>query len=326
MNNPATIEVSVIIPCYNYARYLPEAVASVVAQTCDAWELVIVDDGSQDESLAVAQQLRAQYAGRRIRLLTQPNSGLSAARNSGAVVARGSYLLFLDADDMLAPELLARALPLLRDQPQVGFVYTGFQLFGDDSTVWPSVPFDLRLLRLDNYIHPPALTRRCAWQQAGGFDLRMPFYEDWDFWLRLAAAGWRGQHIDAPLVYYRRHGSSLIGRTGSYVWDARAHIIRKHPRLYGARLAAWATARCARDRLPRPPAALSGPPAPRELDVPTVSATAPPLPFAPPPLAPGQAPLARRLVRAVPFGLRFRVKCWLRRLQLAARATGLWDR
>ncbi|HEU4329330.1 MAG TPA: glycosyltransferase [Roseiflexaceae bacterium] len=324
MSDQAPVEVSVIIPCYNYARYLPQAVASVVAQTCGGWELLIVDDGSQDESLAVAQELRAQHVGWPIRVLTQTNGGLSAARNSGAAAARGVYLLFLDADDMLAPDLLARALPVLRAHPEVGFVYSGFQLFGDDWTVWPSVPFDLRLLRLDNYIHPPALTRRSAWEQVGGFDPRMPFYEDWDFWLRLAAAGWSGHHLDAPLVYYRRHGDSLIGRSGAYVWDARAHIIRKHPDLYGARLAAWAAARCARDRLPRPRAVIAGPPVPRELPPPETHHT-PPQPFATPDPAPGRVPLQRRLVRAVPFGLRFRVKCWLRRLQLAARATGLWD-
>jgi glycosyltransferase involved in cell wall biosynthesis len=319
-----TPAVSVIITCYNYARFLPEAVASVVAQRAGGWELIIVDDGSTDETLAAAQRLRAQHAGRPIRLFSRPNGGISAARNCGARHARAEALLFLDADDLIAPELLERALPVLRARPEVGFVYSGLQRFGEDWSYWPSVPFSLAHLLLDNYVPPPALLRRAAWRDAGGFDERLPFFEDWDFWLRLAADGWLGHHIAAPLCFYRSHGPSLMGRSRGYAWDARAQIVRKHPRLYGARLAAWAERRAALGRLPAP--RLSSPPAERELPAPPPDPSAqPPAPFVPPARPPQvrAAPL-RRLIRAVPFGLRFRVKCALRRAQHALRATGLW--
>ncbi|MDQ2998823.1 MAG: glycosyltransferase family 2 protein, partial [Chloroflexota bacterium] len=132
------VQVSIIIPCYNYARFLPDAVASVLAQTFTSWELIVVDDGSTDATLTTARQLMTQYPDRRIRVFRQPNSGPAAARNTGAEHAIGTYLLFLDADDMLAPILLERATAILHAQPAVGFVYSGMRLFGHDRHAWPS--------------------------------------------------------------------------------------------------------------------------------------------------------------------------------------------
>ncbi len=312
------IVVSLIIPCYNYAHFLPEAVASVVAQTYSAWEIVIVDDGSRDATLAVAQQLIVAYPERQIRLFHQPNAGAAAARNTGARAAQGELLVFLDADDLLDPAFLERTVSQLQARPELGFVYTGMRMIGDDDHVWPSVPFDLRWLALDNFIPQHALVRAKAWQQVGGFDAaHFPHgFEDWDFWLRVVQSGWLGAHIAAPLVSYRRHGPSLSSAGVAYEWDARAQIIRKHPQLYGPRLVAWACARLARQP-GREPA-----PLPQAHEI-TPGATVAATLFA----APQQRPrvtLRRRLVRAVPFALRFRVKCWLRRGQLALRSIAPW--
>jgi glycosyltransferase involved in cell wall biosynthesis len=318
--------VSVIIPCYNYARFLPDAVASVLAQTCADWELIVVDDGSGDATLATVQQLMVQHPDRRIRLFQQPNAGPAAARNTGAERAVGEYLLFLDADDMLEPPLLEQALAVLREQPTVGFVYSGMHLFGQDEHEWPSVSFDLALLTLYNYVLPHALVRRAAWQQVGGFDTARSLwaFEDWDFWLRVAAAGWQGWHIAAPLIRYRRHGRSLSdGVQRAYEWDVYAQLIRKHPDLYGKRLAAWAITRCARRGLPAPTAQPIRTSDVHELGrsetVTADSLLAPPIEE-----APAQISLARRLIRAIPFDLRFRVKCWRRRAQLGLRAACPW--
>src|SRR5262245_31064491 len=305
------IAVSVIIPCYNYARFLPDAVASVLAQTCADWELIVVDDSSSDATLATAQQLMARHPDRRIRLFQQPNAGPAAARNTGAQRAAGEYLLFLDADDMLVPTLLERAAAILREDPAIGFVYTGMRLFGQDRHDWPSVSFDMRLLTLDNYVPPHALVRRAAWQQVGGFDTARSLwaFEDWDFWLRVGAAGWQGWHIAEPLVYYRRHGRSLSDAVQrSYEWDVRAQLIRKHPSLYGKRLAAWSAARCARRGLPVPASGAVHAGDARELERPDGFVAGSLMPS---PIDDGsvQIGVARRLIRAVPFDLRFRVKC-----------------
>jgi len=321
-NSP--VIVSIIIPCYNYARFLPDAVASVVAQTFEDWELIVVDDGSADATLATARQLMAVHSDRRMRVFHQPNAGPAAARNTGAERATGMYLLFLDADDMLAPTLLERATAILREQPAVGFVYSGMRLFGQDRHEWPSAAFDLPRLALDNYVLPHALVRRAAWEQVGGFDPARSLwgFEDWDFWLRVATSGWRGWHIAEPLVFYRRHGHSLSdGVQRAYAWDVRAQLICKHPRLYSRRLAAWAAVRCARRSLPTPATSALRANDVRELGRPerTASDYAPPLEC-----GVVHIPLARRLLRAVPFELRFRVQCWRRRAQLGLRAAFPW--
>ena len=320
------VDVSVIIPCHNYARFLPDAVGSVVRQTFRRWEIVVVDDGSSDDSIDVARGLMARYPDHRIRLFGQPNRGPAAARNAGARFAAGAYLLFLDADDMLAPTLLERTTAILRERPAVAFVYTGMRLFDQDDHQWPSVPYDMPTLAIENFVLTQALIRRAAWDQVGGFDtLRFPHgSEDWDLWLRLAAAGWQGWHVDEPLVWYRRHGQSMTDKLrAEHHWDARAQIIRKHPDLYGPRLAAWAAIRCGRRGLP-----CEGPRCDcahdlRELPpAPEAAPRASPAPRAP---VPTRAPVAwRRIMRKVPFRLRFRVKCQLRRVQLALRAAAPW--
>jgi len=317
----------VIIPCHNYAPFLPEAVASVVAQTFAGWEIIIVDDGSMDATLETAQCLIAHHQGRRIRLFQQPDCGPATARNTGARHAAGQYLLHLDADDLLAPTMLARTTAILRDHPEVGIVYSGIQLFDQDWHFWPSVPFDPHVLALENIIPPHSLLRHIAWQQAGGFDPTMPHYEDWEFWMRVVAAGWVGWHIEEPLVYYRRHGRnmSLSQRSLAYDWDARARIIRRHVGLYGTRLAAWATVHCARRDLPLNLPLPAKEVASREIMNPACAAAAEgPSPLAPPSAATRTIPLARRLIRTVPFKLRFRVKCWRRRAQLGLRAACPW--
>ena len=322
-----SVAVSIIIPCHNYAHFLPEAVASVVAQTYTDWEIIIVDDGSTDETLQTAQRLMAHYRDRRIRLFQQPDCGPATARNTGVRHAAGQYLLHLDADDMLAPTMLARTTAILQDHPGVGVVYSGIQLFGQDWHFWPSVPFDPHVLALENIIPPHSLVRRIAWQQAGGFDPTMPHYEDWEFWMRVIAAGWGGWHIQEPLVYYRRHGRnmSLTPRSIAYDWDARARIIRGHPGVYGKRLVAWATVHCARRNLPPNLPLPAKEVVSREI---MLSANARATKGYPPPALPSAAtatiPLARRLIRAVPFDLRFRVKCWRRRVQLGMRAACPW--
>src|SRR5690242_15286562 len=113
MPNSSAI-VSIVIPCYNYARFLPDAVGSVLAQTFPNWELIVVDDGSTDATSTTARQLMARHPDRRMRVFQQPNAGPAAARNTGAERASGEYLLFLDADDMLAPTLLERTVAILR--------------------------------------------------------------------------------------------------------------------------------------------------------------------------------------------------------------------
>jgi Glycosyltransferases involved in cell wall biogenesis len=194
VNAADTLRVSVVIPCYNQAQFLPEAVASVVAQTFTDWEIIIIDDGSPDDTAAVAQRLIAAHRDRCIRLIRQENRGLAEARNAGIRVARAPYILPLDADDMIEPEMLAQTVAALDAHPEVGFVYTDVRRFGAENNVMRTLPYSLERLRFENLMMPATLFRREAWEQVGGFRTFRPVqgYEDREFWVSLADAGWKG--------------------------------------------------------------------------------------------------------------------------------------
>lgn len=236
--------ISVIIPCYNHGRYLPGAVASVVAQSMADWELIIVDDGSVDDTSAVARQLIATYPERAIRLIEQTNQGLSATRNKGIAAACGEYILPLDADDLIEPTMLAEASAVLDGAPEVGFVYTDVQMFGVEERIWSGGAYSLAKLRFDCPMMPMVLFRRTAWQQVGGFGANMwpQGYEDWDFWLALAASGWAGHHIAHPLVRYRRTNGSMLANVRRYDLELRAQMILNHPQIFPPAFVAWAQA------------------------------------------------------------------------------------
>lgn len=237
---PGTPRVSVVIPCYNHARFLPEAVASVVAQTFTDWEIIIVDDGSPDDTATVAQRLIAAHPDRRIRLIRQENRGQAEARNAGIRAARAPYILPLDADDLIEPEMLAQTVAVLDAHPGVGFVYTDVRRFGAENNVLRTLPYSLERLRFENLMMPATLFRREAWEQVGGFRSPVQGYEDREFWVSLADAGWQGWHIPQPLMRYRRTEGSMLSKARRRDLELRAKIFLLHPRLYEPDVLAWA--------------------------------------------------------------------------------------
>ena len=203
---------SVIIPSFNYAEYLPAAISSVLAQTDSDFELLIVDDGSTDGSLALA---RACFDPR-VRVLVQPNRGLSAARNAGIRATRGRYIAFLDADDMWVREKLALQSELLDRVPAVGLVYTRFGIIDAGGCVQsqgrsflgarPSGAI-LRHLLEGNVIGTASticLRRDLVEDRKILFDDIQTYAEDWHFYLRIAART-RIHYIPCTLAYHRQH-------------------------------------------------------------------------------------------------------------------------
>jgi stress-induced morphogen len=133
------VKVSVIIPCYNYAHFLPEAVESVIQQTFQDFEIVIVNDGSTDHSSEVAEQLKTKYSSCQIRIINQENSGQPAiSRNRGIAQALGKYILPLDADDKIGCTYLEKAVQVLDREPEIGVVYSWLRHFGSQDDIWPT--------------------------------------------------------------------------------------------------------------------------------------------------------------------------------------------
>jgi FkbM family methyltransferase len=224
--------VSVVIPCYNYAHLLPEAVESVVQQTFRNFEIIIVNDGSTDNTVEVANRLIQQHgATQRLRLVSQPNSGQpAAARNAGIAAATGQYILPLDADDKIAPTFLEQTVAVLQAAPEVGVAYTHIQHFGAVQGVYATGAFDPAVLAHDNVLPYCSLYRRRLWEEAGGY--RLMGYEDWDFWLTLAERGCQGRLIPQPLFWYRKHNRGMLNNDNQKREYLVATLVCNHPKLY----------------------------------------------------------------------------------------------
>ncbi|HMO55964.1 MAG TPA: glycosyltransferase [Roseiflexaceae bacterium] len=208
----------IIIPCYNQAPFLRIAVESALAQQDALVEVIVIDDGSTDASSATIADLTA--AGQ-VRLITQPNQGLSAARNAGIAAARGAYLVLLDADDLLAPTMVARLRPLVDPADPLIFAYCDRQLIDANGTTLPTEhPIGQMRLQLEgnllapllagNYIQPNCLLiSRELVAAVGGFDTSLPLVEDYDLLLRFCIHGASARFLDQPLASYRRHAGNL---------------------------------------------------------------------------------------------------------------------
>lgn len=245
--------VSVVIPCYGQAEFLKLAVESVALQSFHDWEVVIVDDGSPDDTAAVAERLIAGLPGRAIRLLRQVNAGLAAARNAGMAASGGRYLLPLDSDDALDPVFLARTVAILEARSEVAIVGTDALLFGATQGIWVTEP-EAPLSRLlgSNRLNYCSLFRREVWESVGGYNPNLTVgYEDWDLWIGAKEQGFEAAHLPEPLFLYRTKAESML--TKAKAWDKvlRARLLLNHPGLFDP--ATLAEARRLLEERPLPP-------------------------------------------------------------------------
>jgi glycosyltransferase involved in cell wall biosynthesis len=226
MEQPTPPRVSVIIPCYNLGEFLDEAVESVLTQTYQDFEIVIVDDGSTD---ARTLALLAEYQRPKTRVIRMEHRGLAVARNTGIAAAAGAYVCALDADDRLEPLYFEKSVPLLDTDPTLGFVSCWLRTFGDERWDWKPDTCDLPTLLWENTVLTAALVRRDAVLAIGGYNTEMPAQgdEDWDLWLTLAEHGHRGAILSDVLFNYRRRGGSLSARS----WYGSDHLTLARYRL-----------------------------------------------------------------------------------------------
>ena len=220
--------VSVVIPCYNHGRCLARAVQSLIDQTYAHTQIVVVDDGSSDDTAAVARSF-----GARVEYVHQANAGLSAARNTGLRHARGEWVVFLDADDWLPPDALRQHLEAAQSHPAASVFCGGWRVVDDQGALLheneaPAFQPD-SFHGLLPYNPGPChayMVRKRVLDKAGPFDAGLRSCEDWDMWLRIAAAGQEFVRVPAMVAVYRRAPGTMSTNTPRMVQTAMAVLTR----------------------------------------------------------------------------------------------------
>lgn len=215
--------ISIIMPAYNAEKYMEAAILSVIEQTYQGWELIIVNDGSTDNTLKIAEK----HAGndKRIKVVTQVNKRLAAARNTGIRNSEGEWITFLDSDDIWHPGKLEKQVLLSRQQPDVGFIYTGGWIFNEDDLEnlkpYPTIYGKYTAQQMYNAIYKcnyiPVLSvmvRKDIINEITFSEDRDFFYgcEDWDCWLRITKTDVNFYGLNEQLFYYRRHGNNMSNK------------------------------------------------------------------------------------------------------------------
>ena len=224
MNN---ISISIIVPCYNQAQYLDEALQSVLDQTYTNWECIIVNDGSPDDTKQIAQKWVEKDS--RFKYIYKENGGLSSARNAGLAVAVGEFIQFLDCDDILEKEKLRFQVEFMYQNPVIDIAVSGYRYFDSGSRI-------LKILGRDNFKHEVFLTRydsdvkevfklgnpmvisaslykRNVFEKVGFFDINLKALEDWDFNFRCALNNLIFEHIGyakETKTLIRLHNKSMM--------------------------------------------------------------------------------------------------------------------
>lgn len=225
--------VSVIMPAYNQAQYIEEAIESLQRQTFCDWEVLVVDDGSPDNVMEIAGRLAADDC--RIRLLHTGNNGVSAARNHAVGFARGEYLLALDADDTIEPEYIGRCVEVMDGDSGIDVAYCQWKYFGTDAKTQDVCYFDYESLLLANCIFVTAMIRKDRFLQVGGFDESMrKGLEDWEFWIRYLNENSRVYQFRERWFNYRIKPVSRNAEAhrGIGPFELQMYILEKHKETY----------------------------------------------------------------------------------------------
>ncbi len=223
--------ISIVVSCYNLAGFLGETLESVARQSWQDWECIIVNDGSTDATGRLAKGWTNRD--KRFKYHYQENKGLPDARNAGIQRALGTYILPLDADDLLDKSFLAKAHAIISRNSHIKIVYSNTELFGAESGLW-NEPFSMKELLRRNLIPASAMFRKSDWRSCGGYSTTMKGgFEDWDFWLSLLEKGGEVHKIEEALFKYRRRADSMAaGIDSQRNTQLRKQIVMNHLPLY----------------------------------------------------------------------------------------------
>ncbi|MCB7481327.1 glycosyltransferase family A protein [Christiangramia sediminis] len=229
MNTPL---VSIIVPCYNQAKYLDDALESVLNQKYSNWECIIVNDGSSDKTEIIAAKWLKKDD--RFQYLFQKNAGLSTARNNGIEKASGEYILPLDADDMVSSDYINSAVKSFMEDPELKLVYPEVEKFGEETGLLSVPDFSRITLARQNMIICSALFKKNEWKKVGGYDPNLIYgLEDWEFWIAILQNGGNVKKLQIRGIYYRIKKISMSKAiTAEEILWTENYVLKKHPRFF----------------------------------------------------------------------------------------------
>ena len=210
--------ISVIIPCYNHGQYIDETVSSVLAQTFHEFEIIIINDGSDDE---FTNSKLNEYSNPKIKVITTENSGLAAARNRGFREAKGEYIQFLDADDTIQPLKFQEQLLAFNQFPEIDVCFTNFIIFDIDRQIIVTQPEDIQLSKnpLNDFLYRwerdlcipihAALFKKKIWEGGKPFNENLRAREDWAMWCEISLRKLKFYFLNRPYAVYRYHVNNM---------------------------------------------------------------------------------------------------------------------
>lgn len=229
--------VSIVMAAYNAESTIRETMDSLLAQTYPAKEIIVTNDGSRDATGAILDEVAARHPGI-VRVIHQPNTGQAMARNAAIALATGTYVAFMDADDIWAPIKIERQVQFLRDHPNVGLVYTeGMTITNDGKKI---APFDYskeftgrcfdKLFLNNNIIGSSVMVRKSVIDDVGAFTPHLRACENWELWTRISRK-YELDFIDEELAYYRQHGNNM-SKNIDWMIENRLKAIRHNHEQY----------------------------------------------------------------------------------------------
>ena len=228
--------ITVVMACYNQEKYIEQAVKSVLNQTYENFDIIIVNDGSTDGSQEKIEELSKLDT--RISFIKTDDIGATMARSTAVDLSDQPYFVPLDGDDHIAPSFLEETLRVLDGNSgrNYGFCYTDSIFYNEDTKFKKDMlqpDYNFSRLLMGNYICYCSLIRKKAFYDAGGYNRwNFNYFEDYELWIRMGRKGHYGAHIGKPLFYYRMRGNNLSANTTKFATIYKAFIIRTYPELY----------------------------------------------------------------------------------------------
>lgn len=227
------VTLSIIIPCYNSESTLETTLESVLNQSFQDWEAIIVNDGSTDTTEQIA--LRWVERDKRFLYYNKQNEGLTKTRNLGISKSKGCYILPLDSDNQLIHDFTQDAITVFEKNQEIGVVHGDAEYFGLKKGLWKIEEYNLEKMLIDNYIDACAIYKKTLWEKVGGYDENLPHegLEDWELWLAFSRLNTVFFHLQKiTFKYYVAENSMIRSFTNEMAVDTRDYILKKYSKEY----------------------------------------------------------------------------------------------